>query len=287
MIADAMVDNSELELQLGADMDEATRMACVKLASLKSVVFCTAEELASRLETGEYTHRMFHALASHPKHSHPKQSLLQIVMPDEDKMRIVCEHACRTCAEPHVDLNLRVHEAAQNSTAREQGFGYYFPALHTYVSECYRRSRRMGMNESHCSWTQDGMQLLADYMNCIRTRRVRHSSKYAQSTVQAMNYFHWTLQNHNPGGRRAWISFFRRDLPRSKRFGAKARPLMAARLAANVLLKRQVELSFLDWAEDSNVYAPKVEDCKMQAPAGLRAAFEADAERKASDIRLA
>ena len=71
MVADAVVDNSgDLELE---------------------VFYCTAEELASRLEAGEYTHRMFHSLASYPK-----PSLLQMVMPDEDKMRIVCEHACRT-----------------------------------------------------------------------------------------------------------------------------------------------------------------------------------------------
>ena len=281
MIADAVVDNSELELELGADMDNAARMRCVTV--LQSVFYCTAEELASRLETGEYTHRMFHALASHPK-----QSLLQKVMPNEDKMRIVCEHACRTCAEPHVDLNLRAYRVSpDDSVVRELGYDFFFPPLHTYITECHRRSRSMGMDETHCSWTQDGLQLLADYMWQRRGSMRIEDCAARGASLQAINFFRVALARYTPGGRRAWRYFYRKKLALKQRFGAKARPLMAARLAANVLLKHQAELSFLDWAEDSNVYAPKVEDCKMQAPAGLRAAFEADAERKASDIRLA
>ena len=282
MIADAVVDNSKLELELGADMDNAARMRCITL--LQSVFYCTTEELALRLETGEYTHRMFHVLSSHPK-----QSLLQKVMPNEDKMRIVCEHACRTCAEPHVDLNLRAYRVSRDADPNvcEIGYEYFFPPLHTYIAECHRRSRSMGMDETDCSWTQDGLQLLADYM--WRRRKSMRIEDCAASgvSVHAINFFRVALTRWTPGGRRAWRYFYRKKLARTRRFGAKARPLMAARLVANVLLKRQVELSFLDWAEDSNVYAPKVEKCKMQAPAGLRAAFEADAERKASDIRLA
>ena len=249
----------------------------------------TALQLAARLKSGAWTHDMF--LRCDGDWGTGGVTLFEWVMPDLEMMRVVAEHAFRTLSEPHAALHLHVVDLPDDHFMRAAGFFSFVPAFVSYIT-WYKimRGCQYGDGDTAAAqrppWTSAGLELLVDYLDVKTPRReAEYGAVYVREALDAMNGVKWFFLNEVKRGTAAWNVVGRKR----KEFGVKARRLMGARIASMCISQRKVQLAFLDWAEDSAVYAPKQKldgSCAMEAPASVRKAFEADADVQAGSIQL-
>lgn len=218
-------------------------------------------------------------------------TLFEWVMPDLEMMRVVAEHAFRTLSEPQAALHLHVVDLPDDHFMRAAGFFSFVPAFVSYIT-WYKimRGCQYGDGDTAAAqrppWTLGGLELLADYLD-VKTpgRKAEFHAVYMNEVFDAMLATKWFFTHEVMRGTAAWNVVERKK----KEFGAKARRLMGSRIASMCISQRKAQLAFLDWAEDSAVYAPKQKldgSCAMEAPASVRKAFEADADVQAGSIQL-
>ena len=249
----------------------------------------TAAQLEARLKSGAWTHDMF--LRCDGDWGTGGVTLFEWVMPSLEKMRIVAEHAFRTLSEPQFALHLHVVDVPEDHFMRAAGYASFVPAFVSYITWFkIMRGCQYGAGDTGAAqrppWTSAGLELLVDYLDVKTPRReAEDGAVYVREALEAMNGVRWFFLNEVMRGTAAWNVVARKR----KDFGVKARRLMGARIASMCISQRKVQLAFLDWAEDSEVYAPKHKQDgpgATEPPTSVLRAFQADAHTQAGDIRL-
>ena len=243
----------------------------------------SADELREMLVTRECTHDMFMVSGRPDDATGSNITLFEVVMRgfDCDKLRVVAEHAFLTSDDPLQQLGL-APKIFRKIEHNEHSLEVHFPALDTYIHVLVK-------DVPSPQFTVKATRLIG------RVHDTTSDLKTGADALEVHNFTLWEMDKLYTAeelsscvAHRGLSGYVSSDLMvccfGSLRDCREVRGWLAARKIWAVLAPRKRDLCFLDWLEsfaeaEGGGYAPKETADKpgvAQAPAGLRAAYEAD-----------
>lgn len=243
----------------------------------------SADELREMFVTRECTHDMFTVSGRPHDATGSNITLFEVVMRgfDCDKLRVVAEHAFLTSDDPLQQLGLapKIFRKIEHD---EHSLDVHFPALDTYIHV-------LAKDRPSVEFTENATRLIGACMI------PPSDPETGAAALEAHNFTLWEMAKiHTTEELSSWVvhrglsGAVAATLPQicfgDLRDCREVRGWLAARKIWAVLAPRKRDLCFLDWLEsfveaEGGGYAPKETADKpgvAQAPAGLRAAYEAD-----------